>query len=194
MQTMRPFRDPDPFHELGFASQIAARRAIAEEIWLPLAKLSDEDRAFIDTLLARTWRAPKSSRRCANGFRRDVEEALADAHRSQAVLQPGPPADRCRLLRDGLRRERPVPDWIVHRLRTARAADAVLFQIDSHPVPAKTNPLGAKGCGEAGCAGSLPAVMNAVVDALSDYGIRHIDMPATPHRVWKAIRQARANG
>src|ERR1700730_1771272 len=46
-----------------------------------------------------------------------------------------------------------------------RASDAVMFEIDSHPVPARTNPLGAKGCGEAGCAGSLPAVMNAVVDA-----------------------------
>jgi carbon-monoxide dehydrogenase large subunit len=74
-----------------------------------------------------------------------------------------------------------------------RASDAVMFRIDSHPVPAKTNPLGAKGCGEAGCAGSLPAVMNAVVDALSEYGIRHIDMPATPHRIWQAIRQARAS-
>jgi carbon-monoxide dehydrogenase large subunit len=73
-----------------------------------------------------------------------------------------------------------------------RASDAVSFQIASHPVPAKTNPLGAKGCGEAGCAGSLPAVMNAVVDALSEYGIRHIDMPATPFRVWQAIRQARS--
>jgi aerobic carbon-monoxide dehydrogenase large subunit len=73
-----------------------------------------------------------------------------------------------------------------------RASDAVLFQIDSHPVPAKTNPLGAKGCGEAGCAGSLPAVMNAVVDALSEYGIRHIDMPATPHRVWQAIQRAQS--
>jgi carbon-monoxide dehydrogenase large subunit len=61
-------------------------------------------------------------------------------------------------------------------------------------VPAKTNPLGAKGCGEAGCAGSLPAVMNAVVDALSEYGIRHIDMPATPHRVWQAIQQAKSAG
>jgi hypothetical protein len=59
MQTMRPFRDPDPFHELGFASQIAARRAIAEEIRLPLAKLSDEDRAFIDALLARTLARPE---------------------------------------------------------------------------------------------------------------------------------------
>ena len=73
-----------------------------------------------------------------------------------------------------------------------RACDAVMFQIDSHPVPAKTNPLGAKGCGEAGCAGSLPAVMNAVVDALSEYGIRHIDMPATPHRIWQAIQQAQS--
>jgi carbon-monoxide dehydrogenase large subunit len=73
-----------------------------------------------------------------------------------------------------------------------RASDAVMFDIASHPVPAKTNPLGAKGCGEAGCAGSLPAVMNAVIDALSEYGIRHIDRPATPLRVWQAIRQARA--
>ena len=72
-----------------------------------------------------------------------------------------------------------------------RASDAVMFAIASHPVPAKTNPLGVKGCGEAGCAGSLPAVMNAVVDALSQYGIRHIDMPATPYRVWQAIQTAR---
>ncbi|MGH7059775.1 MAG: xanthine dehydrogenase family protein molybdopterin-binding subunit, partial [Stellaceae bacterium] len=72
-----------------------------------------------------------------------------------------------------------------------RASDAVMFAIASHPVPAKTNPLGAKGCGEAGCAGSLPAVMNAVVDALSQYGIHHIDMPATPYRVWQAIQTAR---
>jgi aerobic carbon-monoxide dehydrogenase large subunit len=73
-----------------------------------------------------------------------------------------------------------------------RATEALLFAIDTHPVPAKTNPLGAKGCGEAGCAGALPAVMNAVVDALSEYGIRHIDMPATPHRVWQAIQQAKS--
>jgi hypothetical protein len=51
---MQPFRDPDPFHELTFAGPLAARRAIADEIRLPLAKLSDEDRAFVDALLART--------------------------------------------------------------------------------------------------------------------------------------------
>jgi carbon-monoxide dehydrogenase large subunit len=72
-----------------------------------------------------------------------------------------------------------------------RADDAPLFVNASHPVPATTNPLGAKGCGEAGCAGALPSVMNALVDALSEFGIRHIDMPATPERVWRAIREAR---
>src|SRR5438309_949004 len=61
----------------------------------------------------------------------------------------------------------------------------------SHPVPATTNPLGVKGCGEAGCAGAMTSVMNAVVDALSAYGIRHLDMPASPARVWEAIKNAR---
>ena len=72
-----------------------------------------------------------------------------------------------------------------------RADDAPFFVNASHPVPAKTNPLGAKGCGEAGCAGALPSVMNALVDALSEYRVRHIDMPATPERVWQAIRRAK---
>jgi carbon-monoxide dehydrogenase large subunit len=72
-----------------------------------------------------------------------------------------------------------------------RAEDAPVFVNASHPVPATTNPLGAKGCGEAGCAGALPSVMNALVDALSEFGIRHIDMPATPERVWQALRAAK---
>jgi carbon-monoxide dehydrogenase large subunit len=71
-----------------------------------------------------------------------------------------------------------------------RATDAPMFSVVNHEVPATTNPLGVKGCGEAGCAGSLTSIMNAIVDGLSDYGIRHIDMPATPFRVWQAIRQA----
>src|SRR5271165_4642527 len=69
-------------------------------LWKPLAKLSDETGPSSMHCWPGPWRAPRSSRRCANGFRRDVEEALADAHRSHAVLRPGPPADRCRLLRD----------------------------------------------------------------------------------------------
>jgi carbon-monoxide dehydrogenase large subunit len=73
-----------------------------------------------------------------------------------------------------------------------RAHHAPNITVVHHPVPAKTNPLGVKGCGEAGCAGGLASVMNAVVDALSVHGIRHLDMPATPERVWKAIQDAKA--
>lgn len=72
-----------------------------------------------------------------------------------------------------------------------RAEDVPNMTIGDHPVPATTNPLGSKGCGEAGCAGSLATVVNAVLDALSDYGIKHIDMPLTPERVWRAIQDAK---
>ena len=68
-----------------------------------------------------------------------------------------------------------------------RADDVPFFTFGSHAVPAATNPLGVKGCGEAGVSGALPAVMNAVVDALADRGVTHIDMPATPERIWKAL-------
>ena len=72
-----------------------------------------------------------------------------------------------------------------------RAADCPEVGFESHPVPAKSNPLGVKGCGEAGCAGALTSVMNAIADALSDLGIKNIEMPATPERVWQAIRDAK---
>jgi carbon-monoxide dehydrogenase large subunit len=60
-----------------------------------------------------------------------------------------------------------------------------------HAVPTRLNPLGAKGVGEAGVTGSLPALMNAVVDALRPAGVRHFDMPATPLRIWQALQTAR---
>ena len=66
--------------------------------------------------------------------------------------------------------------------------------VGSHPSPAKSNPLGTKGCGEAGCAGSLTTIVNAVIDALSEFGVAKIDMPLTPERVWRAIREARGAG
>jgi len=73
-----------------------------------------------------------------------------------------------------------------------RAHDAPMIEVASHPVPTKSNPLGAKGCGEAGTSGGLPAVANAVIDALSDLGIRHLPMPMTPARIWQAIEEAKA--
>jgi carbon-monoxide dehydrogenase large subunit len=60
-----------------------------------------------------------------------------------------------------------------------------------HPVPTRTNPLGAKGVGEAGVTGSMPCVMNAIMDALRQAGVKHFDMPASPARVWKAIAAAK---
>ncbi len=68
-----------------------------------------------------------------------------------------------------------------------RAVEVPDIVFDDHPVPATTNVIGAKGAGEAGCSGALPAIMNAMVDALAEYGVTTIDMPATPHRVWQAI-------
>ncbi len=73
-----------------------------------------------------------------------------------------------------------------------RAQDIPLMQIGDHPVPATSNPLGTKGCGEAGCAGSLSTLTNAVLDALSELRITEIDMPLTPERVWRAIQDAKA--
>jgi len=73
-----------------------------------------------------------------------------------------------------------------------RAEDIPSMQIGDHPSPAKTNPLGTKGCGEAGCAGSLSTVVNAVINAVSDLGVTHLDMPLTPERVWRAIQDAKA--
>jgi aerobic carbon-monoxide dehydrogenase large subunit len=72
-----------------------------------------------------------------------------------------------------------------------RATHAPMFAYDALGTKATTNPLGVKGCGEAGCAGSLTSIMNAVVDALAPLGVKHIDMPATPQRVWAAIEAAR---
>jgi carbon-monoxide dehydrogenase large subunit len=75
-----------------------------------------------------------------------------------------------------------------------RADEVPPFDVDAHEVPTRVNPLGAKGVGEAGTVGALPALLNAVNDALAPLGVRHLDMPATPERVWQAIRSARRTG
>jgi len=76
--------------------------------------------------------------------------------------------------------------------RLPRAADLPNFHFETRNVPCATNALGMKGAGEAGTIGGTPAAMNAVVDALyRAYGIRHLDMPATPDRVFAAISSAR---
>ncbi len=69
-----------------------------------------------------------------------------------------------------------------------RAHNLCEMHVEANAVPTKTNPLGTKGAGEAGCVGALPAVVNAVVNALSEFGIKHIEMPATSERIWRAMQ------
>ena len=73
-----------------------------------------------------------------------------------------------------------------------RADDMCNMRICRNPVPTEGNPLGAKGAGEAGCVGAMPAVMNAIMHALEPLGVHDLDMPATGDRIWRAIRDAQA--
>jgi aerobic carbon-monoxide dehydrogenase large subunit len=73
-----------------------------------------------------------------------------------------------------------------------RADTMPYMEITSNPVPTKRNPLGAKGAGEAGTVGALPAIVNAVIDALVPLGVKSLEMPATAQRIWQAMRNARA--
>ena len=75
-----------------------------------------------------------------------------------------------------------------------RADQLPKFETDRTVTPSPVNPLGVKGAGEAGTIASTPAVANAVMDALSPFGITHLDLPLTPQRVWKAVQAARAAG
>ncbi len=77
-------------------------------------------------------------------------------------------------------------DYVMPRADWLRA-----IEVHDHPVPTPTNALGAKGVGESGCSGSLPALVNATIDALRPLGISHLDMPLTPARLWHAMRRAR---
>ena len=74
------------------------------------------------------------------------------------------------------------------------SADTIALEVSNTETPTPLNPLGAKGIGESATIGSTPAVQNAVVDALRHLGVRHVDMPCTPERVWRAIRDAGTGG
>jgi aerobic carbon-monoxide dehydrogenase large subunit len=72
-----------------------------------------------------------------------------------------------------------------------RADGVPAMQVSTVEVACKNNPMGVKGCGEAGSVASPAAVINAIIDALADLGVRHIDMPATPQAVWRLIQEHR---
>jgi hypothetical protein len=104
-----------------------------------------------------------------------------------AARQPGP-ADVCAWLAR-------VDDAILAEgmdYCMPRADDLCAVEVASNGVPTKTNPLGVKGAGEAGCVGALPAVMCAINDALAQVGAPYVEMPATPEKLWRAINRAAA--
>ena len=72
-----------------------------------------------------------------------------------------------------------------------RAHDIPEYELGSTETPSPSNPLGIKGVGEAGTIGATPAIANAVLDALSPLGIRHLDLPLTPQKIWQAIHASR---
>ena len=72
-----------------------------------------------------------------------------------------------------------------------RARDLPFLEVAGNPCPTAKNALGVKGAGEAGCVGALACLMNAILDGLAEVGVSHLDMPATPERIWRAIQQAR---
>jgi len=73
-----------------------------------------------------------------------------------------------------------------------RADTLPSFKTDLMEVPSPSNPLGVRAGGEGGTTPSLAAVINAVVNALADFGVRHVEMPATPERIWRAIQAGKA--
>ncbi|MBI4487252.1 MAG: xanthine dehydrogenase family protein molybdopterin-binding subunit, partial [Acidobacteria bacterium] len=73
-----------------------------------------------------------------------------------------------------------------------RASDFPRFELHSTVTPTPLNPFGAKGIGEAGTLGSTPAIVCAAVDALSELGVKHVDMPLRPEKLWRIIRGGRA--
>ena len=121
--------------------------------------------------------------------KRDEHAAVRgpDPRRRRARRRPGADGG------DRLRPRRPARDRQLPGLRhAARRRISPTSMSEMTEVPSTTNPLGVKGAGEAGATGAPPAVIGAMLDALRPLGIEHIDMPATPNRMWQAIQGARA--
>ncbi len=173
---------------------------------VPLAKLAEEDRLFVHTVFS----APGPT----FPFGAHVAVVEVDTGTGKAVLRRMVTVDDAGtvvnpLLAEGQRHggiaqgaaqalcEEVIYDADGNPLTASFADYAVLsatevpsFELADMATPTSYNPLGAKGIGEAGTIGATPAVQNAVIDALAHLGVRHIDMPASPQRVWQALRSA----
>ena len=145
-------------------------------------------------------RHPRRRRRSRAGHRPRhhprilLRRRLRAAHQPQTGRRPGPrrprPGHRPGPVGGGrLQRRRPAPDRHADGLRHSQSRPVPSFVTDSTVTQTPHNPLGAKGIGEAATIGSTPAIVNAVMDALKPLGVRHLDMPLTPEKIWQAIHR-----
>jgi aerobic carbon-monoxide dehydrogenase large subunit len=119
-------------------------------------------------------------------FGRVLNPALLEGQLQGGVAQGIGQAALERIVHDADSGQMLTGSWMDYAL--PRAADLPPLTLETRATPAPSHPLGIKGCGEAGCAGAPPAVMNALLDALAPLGIRQLEMPATAEQVWRAIR------
>ena len=190
------------------------RRAAARSRWpgdpdaaVPLARLAEHERLFVrrgvharpvpPSRSARTWPwprwTPRPARRCCAGWS-TVDDAgtvinplLAEGQRHGGIAQGAAQAllEEVVYDADGNPLTSSFADYPI-----VTATEVPSFELADMETPTSYNPLGAKGIGEAGTIGSTPAVQNAIIDAVAHLGVRHIDMPASPQRVWEALRAA----
>ena len=139
-----------------------------------------------ETGVVRVVRYSVTRRRGQGG--QPADRARPGAWRRRPGLRPG--GAGAHRVRPGVRASSLSGSFMDYAL--PRADDLPDIEVDLIEVPCAGNPLGVKGAGEAGAVGSPPAVINAIVDALASDGVTHIDMPATPEKVWKALAMAEA--
>ena len=124
-----------------------------------------------------------------DGGRRRRRQSHQPAHRRGTNPRRPRPGDRPGDDRRGrLRRVRSTPHRIVHGLRVSTCDRLSTFRADGPQSPTPVNPLGAKGVGEAGTLGSTPSIVAAAVDALSEFGVKHVDMMLRPEKLWRIIQ------
>ena len=102
--------------------------------------------------------------------------------------RPGPDGEH------RLRQLRPAAVRLIHGLRDAARERLLAFVLGENEVPTKTNPLGVKGAGKSGTVGALSSIMNAINDAMARIGAPYVQMPATPEKIWRAVRAAGRSG
>jgi aerobic carbon-monoxide dehydrogenase large subunit len=181
--------DGDPAREIGWAELVSRSGAFTVEVKYAMPKLTfayGTHLALVEVDIE-TGRATLVRFVGVDDAGRIVNPLLAEGQRHGGIAQGIGQALYEEMVYDG--DGNPMTATLAD-YTVPSAADLPSFELLARQTPTPNNPLGAKGIGEAGTIGSVPAVQNAVVDAVSHLGVRHIDMPLTPMRIWQAVKEA----